>query len=187
MKKLNNIPLSDNEILNKYILTYTEPYTWIKELDNFFIFSIDETNNLKLIKYILEEYYDYNNMINHSNDLIRTIYAKYGYNHKNYINDKSYIVRLEVARHGNYHKKLLYDDHPLIRKEIAKQGNYHHILVHDDYYEVRLEIAKQGKYLDILCKDKNQLVKNEAILQQQRLKQSNKYNKKTYKYSRNKK
>lgn len=117
MKKLNNIPLSDNEILNKYILTYTEPYTWIKELDNFFISSIDETNNLKLIKYILEEYYDYNNMINHSNDLIRIIYAKYGYNHKNYINDKSYIVRLEIARHGNYHKKLVYDDHPLIRKD----------------------------------------------------------------------
>ena len=187
MKKLNNIPLSDNEILNKYILTYTEPYTWIEELDNFFIFSIDETHNLKLIKYILEEYYNYNNMINHSNDLIRKIYAKYGYNHKNYINDKSYIVRLEIARNGNYHKKLVYDDHPLIRKEIAKQGNYHHILVQDDYYEVRLEIAKQGKYLDILCKDKNQLVKNEAILQQQRLKQSNKYNKKTYKYSRNKK
>lgn len=25
MKKLNNIPLSDDEVLNKYILAYTEP------------------------------------------------------------------------------------------------------------------------------------------------------------------
>ena len=71
MKKLNNnIPLSDNEILNKYILTYTEPTQYIKELDKYFIDAIDETNDEKLIQYILEEYYNYNEIINNKNNII---------------------------------------------------------------------------------------------------------------------
>lgn len=56
MKKINNnLPLSDNQILNKYILSYTEPDYRIKELNNTFLRSIIETKNKELIDYIFTE------------------------------------------------------------------------------------------------------------------------------------
>ena len=107
MKKINNnIPLSDNSILNKYILTYTEPLKYIHELDDYFINLIDKTNNKKLIKYILEKYYDYNKMIKVSNKQIKKIYIKHGYNHENYVYDKDPKIRLEIAKLGKYHNIL---------------------------------------------------------------------------------
>ena len=56
MKKINNnFPLSDNDILNKYILSYTEPDYRIKKLNNTFLRSIIETKNKELIDYIFTE------------------------------------------------------------------------------------------------------------------------------------
>lgn len=56
MKKINNnIPLSDNQILNKYILTYTEPDYRIKELNCTFLRYIVKTKNKELINYIFTE------------------------------------------------------------------------------------------------------------------------------------
>lgn len=56
MKKIkHNLPLSDNDILNKYILSYTEPDYRIKELNNTFLRYIIETKNKELIDYIFTE------------------------------------------------------------------------------------------------------------------------------------
>lgn len=56
MKKINNnLPLSDNDILNKYNLSYTEPDYRIKELNNTFLRYIIETKNKELIDYIFTE------------------------------------------------------------------------------------------------------------------------------------
>lgn len=57
MKKINNnIPISDNQILNKYILSYTEPDYRIKELNCTFLRYIVETKNKELIDYIFTKY-----------------------------------------------------------------------------------------------------------------------------------
>lgn len=121
MKKLTKPPiLSDNKILNKYIITYTDPLEYIHEFYKPFIDVIDDTNNKELIKYILEEYYDYNEMINHPHSLIRLIYAKNGYNHENYVNDEIYLVRIAVARQGKY-LDVLSNDKNLYVRNVAKK------------------------------------------------------------------
>ena len=121
MKKLTKPPiLSDNKILNKYIITYTDPLEYIHEFYKLFIDVIDDTNNKELIKYILEEYYDYNKMINHEHPIVRIIYAKNGYNHENYVNDEINLVRIAVARQGKY-LDILSNDKNLYVRNVAKK------------------------------------------------------------------
>lgn len=164
MKKLNKQPiLSNNPILNKYLITYTKPDIWIDEIDDYFINWIANTEDEKFINYILTEYYNEEEMINYPYYYIRCLYAE----RKKYLDilykDPNSIVRLEVARQGYYHDILYKDDSALVRAEVAKQGNYHEELHKDPSWFVRREIAKHGKYLDIYKDDDNESVREEVV------------------------
>lgn len=137
MKKLNNIPLSDDEVLNKYILAYTEPDYYIPELGKCFIETIDETNDKKLIKYIFEKYYDYNKIKKIKRFDIKKIFIKHDYNLQNLVKDECILVRLKIAQLGKYYNILHKDPEYLIRKEVARQGSYSHILYKDNDINVR--------------------------------------------------
>lgn len=163
MKKLNNIPLSDDEVLNKYILAYTEPDYYIPELGKCFIEAIDETNDKKLIKYIFEKYYDYNKIKEIKRFDIKKIFIKHDYNLQNLVKDECILVRLKIAQLGKYHNILHKDPEYLIRKEVARQGSYSHILYKDPEMGVRFEVAKSGHYLNVLKKDKYKKVRNAAL------------------------
>ena len=89
-------------LLSQLLVILNDPLKYICEFHKLFIDVIDDTNNKELIKYILEEYYDYNKMINHEHPIVRIIYAKNGYNHENYVNDEINLVRIAVARQGKY-------------------------------------------------------------------------------------
>ena len=68
MKKLNkNIPLSEYSIINKYLLNYTEPDYIVKGLNAEFLMCIVATNDLQVIKYVFEEYYKPETIINCKN------------------------------------------------------------------------------------------------------------------------
>ena len=185
MKKINNnIPLSNNQILNKYILSYTEPDYRIKELDCTFLRYIVKTKNKELIDYIFTKYYKPETIINHKTYTIKELAISQGYfideflkqndsrinytlvyyNYKHDIlyKDSSHWIRRQIAQMGNYLKELSDDHSSMVRYVVAEKGLYHEKFYKDEDPTIRQIVAKQGNFHEKLYKDVDYRVRKEV-------------------------
>lgn len=155
MKKLNkNIPLSDKEVLNKYILTYTKPHHYIEELKTLFLEAIIKTQNKELIDYIFTQYYDPNYIIHHTHSRVVELTISQGYFIDEFLKENNLWTKYLLVHYGYKHDVLHKDDDVLIRRRIAMAGNYLKELSSDTSPAVRYEIAVKGHFPEKYYKDK---------------------------------